>query len=317
MDKITVGVVGVGHLGRIHARIYSELMGVSLAGVVDSNKESAEEIGRTYGVPAYTDVERFVAEQKPDAISVVVPTAYHFDVASRLAEKGIHLLVEKPVTTTVEQASALLEIAHRKNIVLQVGHVERFNSAIRYLSEQITEAPLCIQSRRQGPFSPRIGDVGVVLDLMIHDIDIILSLVKSEVVSINAVGRKVRSAHEDLALAQLVFACGTVADIEVSRVAERRLRQMDVMDAGKYYSVNFETQDVTVHHAPQTAPGGGALEVIEHPLLPKTEPLKQELQHFIGCVRGHTQPLVGIEDGKRALEVAVGVLQQIGLKSQR
>ena len=314
MEKIRAGVLGVGHLGRIHARIYKELMGVKLVGVVDSRQESADEIGAMYGVPSYTDVERFIEEQRPDAISVVVPTVHHFEVASRLAERGIHLLVEKPVTTTVEQASALLEIARERNIVLQVGHVERFNSAIRYLSEQITEAPLCIQSRRQGPFSSRIGDVGVVLDLMIHDIDIILSLVKSEVVSISAMGRKVRTNHEDLALAQIEFACGTIADIQVSRVAERRLRQMDVMESGKYYSVNFETQDVTVHHAPRTSPEGGSLEVIEHPLLPKTEPLKQELSHFLSCIRDHTQPLVGIEDGKRALQVAVDVLNQISMK---
>lgn len=311
MESIRAGVVGVGHLGRIHARIYSELMGATLVGVVDSRRESAEEIGSMYGVPAYTDVDRFIEEQRPEAISVVVPTVAHFDVSSRLAARGIHLLVEKPVTATVQQASSLLEIARDRNIVLQVGHVERFNSAIRYLSEHLTDTPLCIQSRRQGPFSPRIGDVGVVLDLMIHDIDIILSLVKSEVVSIRAVGRKLRTNHEDLALAQITFACGAVADIQVSRVAERRLRQMDVMDSGRYYSVDFETQDIVVYHAPQTSPEGGTFEVIEHPLLPKTEPLKQELSHFLTCVREGRQPLVGISDGKRALSVAVDVLNQI------
>ncbi|MBP5212425.1 MAG: Gfo/Idh/MocA family oxidoreductase, partial [Pyramidobacter sp.] len=182
MEPIRVGVIGVGHLGRIHARIYKELMGVKLVGVVDSSQASADEIGRMYNVPSYTDIERFLQEQRPEAISVVVPTVYHFDVASKLAARGIHLLVEKPVTSAVEQASALLDIAREHNIVLQVGHVERFNSAIRYLSEQIVQPPLFIQSRRQGPFSSRIGDVGVVLDLMIHDIDIILSLVKSDVV---------------------------------------------------------------------------------------------------------------------------------------
>ena len=311
MEPIRVGVIGVGHLGRIHARIYKELMGVKLVGVVDSFQTSAGEIGRMYNVPSYTDVERFLEEQRPEAISVVVPTVHHFDVASRLAERGIHLLVEKPVTSAVEQASTLLDIARERNIVLQVGHVERFNSAIRYLSEQIVQPPLFIQSRRQGPFSARIGDVGVVLDLMIHDIDIILSLVKSEVVSINAMGRRIRTNHEDLAVAQIAFACGTVADIQVSRVAERRVRQMDVMDSDKYYSVNFETQDVTIHHAPQTSPSGGTFEMIEHPLLPKTEPLKEELNHFAACVRNRTQPLVGISDGKRALQVAVDVLNQI------
>lgn len=310
MDKIRTGVIGVGHLGRVHARIYKELMGTKLVGVVDSFAKSAEEIGQMYGVPWYTDINRFIEEQKPEAISVVVPTVAHFDVASKLARQGIHLLVEKPVTSTVEQASNLLEIAHDKNIVLQVGHVERFNGAIRYVSEKISDAPLCIQSRRQGPFSSRIGDVGVVLDLMIHDIDIILSLVKSKIVSIRAMGRKIRSNHEDLALAQIAFESGTIADIQVSRVAERRLRQMDVMDADRYYSVNFETQDVVVHQA-RTSPEGGMIEVIEHPLLPKLEPLKQELSHFLSCIREGRQPLVGIDDGKRALSVAVEILKQI------
>ncbi len=312
MENIRVGVVGVGHLGRVHARIYAELTGAELVGVVDSSLSAAEEVGALYGVPVYSDIDRFVREQKPQAISVVVPTIAHFDVAHKLAEQGIHLLVEKPVTSTVEQASKLLKIAKEKNIVLQVGHVERFNSAIRYLSQEIADKPpLCIQSRRQGPFSPRIGDVGVVLDLMIHDIDIVLSLVKSEISSINAMGRKIRTNHEDLAIAQIEFKSGTIADLQVSRVADRRLRQMDVMTADKYYSVNFEAQNVMVYHEPQISPSGSSIEAIEHPLLPRVEPLKEELSHFITCVRDGLQPLVGISDGKRALEVAVNVLNQI------
>lgn len=312
MENIRVGVVGVGHLGRVHARIYAELTGAELVGVVDSSLSAAEEIGALYGVPAYAGIDRFVREQKPQAISVVVPTVAHFDVAHKLAEQGIHLLVEKPVTSTVEQASKLLKIAKEKNIVLQVGHVERFNSAIRYLSQEIADnPPLCIQSCRQGPFSPRIGDVGVVLDLMIHDIDIVLSLVKSEIVSINAMGRKIRTNHEDLAIAQIEFKSGTIADLQVSRVADRRLRQMDVMAADKYYSVNFEAQNVMVYHEPQISASGSSIEAIEHPLLPKVEPLKEELAHFITCVREGHQPLVGISDGKRALQVAVNVLNQI------
>lgn len=311
VEDIRVGVVGVGHLGRVHARIYKELMGAKLVGVVDSNAETAQEIGSLYDVPSYDNVEQFVREQHPEAISVVVPTTQHFDIACALAEQGIHLIVEKPVTTTVEQASRLLEVAKRKNIVLQVGHVERFNSAIRYLAQQVREDPLLIQARRQGPFSPRVGDVGVVLDLMIHDIDIILSLVKSDIMTINAMGRKVRTSHEDFAVAQIKFKSGAVAEIQASRVAERRMRQMDVMLNDKYYSVNFETQDVTIYHAPQTSPSGGTIEIIEHPLLPKSEPLKQELSHFVTCIKEGRQPLVGISDGKRALQVAVEVLRQI------
>ena len=310
MEKIRVGVIGVGHLGRVHARIYKELMGAKLVGVVDSTLSSAREIGELYGVPYYTDVEKFVREQAPQAISVVVPTAAHFDVASGLAERGIHLIVEKPVTTTVEQASRLLEIAHDKNIVLQVGHVERFNSAVRFVSKQIGD-PIYIQSRRQGPFSARIADVGVVLDLMIHDIDIVLSFVKSEVAAINAMGRRVRTPHEDYAVAQIAFKSGTVADIMASRISERRLRQMDIAENGRYFTIDFETQDVTVHCSGQSSQGS-VIEEIEHPLLRKTEPLKMELEHFINCVRNGGTPLVGISDGKKALEVAVAILKKIG-----
>lgn len=146
---------------------------------------------------------------------------------------------------------------------------------------------------------------------MIHDIDIILSLVKSEIQSIRAMGRKVKTDHEDLAVAQIQFQSGAIADIMASRVAERRLRQMDVTLDSRYYSVNFETQDVTVHHPAQTSPTGGTIEVIEHPLLPKVEPLKQELLHFVTCIREGRQPLVGISDGKRALQVAIEILRQI------
>ncbi len=313
METIKVGVVGVGHLGRHHARVYTEILGAELVGVVDTDPTQAEAIGRRLGVPYYTDTRRFVEECRPEAVSVVVPTVAHFQVAQELMARGVHVIVEKPVTTTVQQASELLDIAKKRHLVLQVGHIERFNSAIAYLAQEIKE-PLCIQSRRQGPFSPRISDVGVVMDLMIHDIDIILSLVKSEVQSISAVGRKVRTPHEDLALAQIVFKNGVIADIQVSRVAERRLRQMDIMEQDRYFSVNFETQDVSIHHCVHPNGDAGLMEVIQQPLFPKGEPLKLELQHFISCVREGKQPLVGISDGKKALELAVAVLKQIHLQ---
>lgn len=315
MKTIRVGVVGVGHLGRHHARIYTELIGAQLLGVVDSNLSQAQAVAEGLGVPAYSDLDRFIQEQQPEAMSVVVPTSAHFDVARRLAERGIHMLVEKPVTTTVEQAAALAELAKAKNIVLQVGHVERFNSAVRYLSQQMSDDILCIQSRRQGPFSPRIADVGVVLDLMIHDIDIVLSLVKSEITAIHAMGRSVRTNREDFAVAQIAFASGAVADIHVSRVAERRARQMDITLPDRYVSVNFETQDVAVYRSTAAPASGGMMENIERPLLPKGEPLKQELQHFLSCVCNGTQPLVGISEGKKALEVALAVLNQIHLQN--
>lgn len=309
MGPVRVGVVGVGHLGCHHARVYTEILGTQLVGVVDTNEERACAVGETLRVPHFFSFEEFAAAAQPDAVSIVVPTHAHYDVTRQALEKGIHVLVEKPVTSTVEEAEVLLRIAAERNLVLQVGHIERFNSAMQHVAN-IVHAPLFLQSRRLGPFSPRISDVGVVLDLMIHDIDIILSLVHSEIVDISAMGSSVRSNFEDVASAQIRFANGAMAHILVSRVSERRLRQLEIMEAERYISVNYETQDVSIHHCVREN-GSGLVEVVEHPVFPKKEPLKLELQHFVSCVREGRQPLVGISDGKRALEVAIAVLRQI------
>ncbi|EFQ23824.1 Gfo/Idh/MocA family protein [Aminomonas paucivorans] len=313
MSAVRVGVVGVGHLGTHHARVYTEILGAQLVGVVDVNEERAATVGEFLGVPHFDDFRRFLDVARPDAISIVVPTSIHYEIAKEALERGIHLLVEKPVTTRVEQAEDLLRLAGRNNLVLQVGHVERFNSAVQHVRDFVKE-PLFIQTRRMGPFSPRISDVGVVLDLMIHDIDIILSLVNSEIRDLSAMGRRVRTDHEDIASAQISFANGTIAQILVSRVSEKRLRQMEIMEPERYITVNFETQDVSIHRCVRES-GTGLVEIVEHPVFPKQEPLKMELQHFVTCVREGRQPLVGIRDGKRALEICIAVLRQIGTAS--
>lgn len=313
MDLKKVGVIGVGHLGQHHARVYTELLGTHLVGVVDQNESRASAIGENLGVPWFTDMDEFIARAKPDAVSVVVPTSGHFEVARKALMNGIHVLIEKPVTTTVSEAESLLRMAADLDLVLQVGHIERFNSAIQYISKIIHE-PLFLQSRRLGPYSPRISDVGVVLDLMIHDIDIILSLVQSEISSISAMGRCVRSNHEDIASAQISFENGAMAHILVSRVSERRLRQLEIMEPERYVTIDYETQDVSINRCVRQ--NNGLVEVIEHPVFPKSEQLKLELQHFVTCVREGKQPLVGITDGKRALEVAVSVLKQIHMNDE-
>ncbi len=308
---VRVGVVGVGHLGYHHARVYTEILGAHLVGVVDVNEDRAVGTGEALRVPFYGDLDTFLEREKPDAVSVVVPTSMHYEVARSLLMRGVHVLVEKPVTSRVDEAEELLRLAAQKNLLLQVGHIERFNSATQYVSNIVHE-PLVLQSRRLGPFSPRISDVGVVLDLMVHDIDIILSLVHSEIVHIAAMGRSVRSAHEDIASAQIQFANGAMADILVSRVSERRLRQLEIMEPARYINVNYETQDVSIHRCVRDN-GNSLMEVVEQPIFPKREPLKLELQHFISCVQDGRQPLVGIGDGKRVLEVAVAVLRQIAV----
>jgi len=309
MDPLRVGVIGVGHLGFHHARVYTELLNNELVGIVDVNEERAAGIGELLGVPSYSDIDRFFKVARPDAVSVVVPTSEHHAVASLAMEYGANVLIEKPVTTTVEEAEDLLARAESKNLVLQVGHIERFNSAVQHV-RNIVKEPLFLQSRRMGPFNSRINDVGVVLDLMIHDIDIILSLVHSDIKDITAMGRPVRSPLEDVATAQISFKNGALAHILVSRVSERKLRQLEIMEPERFISVNYETQDVSIHRCIREKESS-MMEVIEHPVFAKREPLKLELQHFVTCVREGKQPLVGIMDGKRALEIAIGVLRQI------
>jgi predicted dehydrogenase len=303
-----VGVIGVGHLGQHHARVYTELLDARLTGVVDVDESRAHFVSEQLGVPFYTSMEELIDRQHPEALSIVVPTSLHYDIAKRALERGIHVLIEKPVTTRPSEAEELLNIAAGKNLVLQVGHIERFNSAVRHISQNVHE-PLYLESKRIGPFSPRIGDVGVVLDLMIHDIDILLSLVPSEISRIAAMGRSVVTQYEDIASAQITFKNGTLSHTLVSRVAEKRLRQLDVMERERHITLNYETQDVQIHRCVHD--GKGVTEILEHPVFPKSEPLKLELAHFIGCVREKRQPLVGIRDGKRALEVALEVLRQI------
>ncbi|MDR1508783.1 MAG: Gfo/Idh/MocA family oxidoreductase [Synergistaceae bacterium] len=309
MKDVRVGVVGVGHLGVHHARVYSEILGAKLVGVVDIEEERALAVAENLGVPAYTELDRFLDEARPDALSIVVPTVNHFEVAEKAMERGVSLLIEKPVTARTEEAEELLRIASDRNLVLQVGHIERFNSAVQQVREMVHD-PFYIQSRRVGPFSPRISDVGVVLDLMIHDVDIILSLVHSEIADISAMGRCVRTDHEDVASAQIRFENGTIAHILVSRVTEKRMRTLEITEPERYLMVNYETQDVTLHHCVQQQ-GRGLVEVVEHPVFQKREPLKLELQDFVRCVREGSEPLVGLRDGKRALEVCVAMLRQI------
>jgi len=303
-----VGVVGVGHLGQHHARVYTELLNARLVGVADLDENRGHFIGENLGVPCYSSMEELIDRQRPDALSIVVPTIFHYNTAKQALEKGVHVLIEKPVTTRPSEAEELLNIAAKNNLVLQVGHIERFNGAVRYISQTVRN-PLFLESKRMGPLSTRISDVGVVLDLMIHDIDIVLSLVPSKISRIAATGCKVLTEYEDIASAQMTFENGAMAHILVSRVAEKRQRQLDIMERERHLLVNYETQDVQVHRCVRDSKG--VTEIIERPVFPKSEPLKLELAHFVDCVREKRQPLVGIRDGKRALEVAIEVLRQI------
>lgn len=306
--KIKVAVVGVGYLGEHHARIYSELPDVELVGVVDLSLERARKVAADRGCEALTDLSALFG--KVDAASVVVPTPAHFKVSKALLENGIDLLLEKPMTATLDEADELLALAEKRERMLQVGHVERFNAGVRKLKDGLVQARF-IECHRMGPFVERGTDVHVILDLMIHDIDIILSLVPSELVEIRATGVPVLTPQIDIANVRLAFANGCVANVTASRVSRERLRKIRIFQPETYLSLDYLLQELVICRR-VAAPGSSRPEVtIDKIQIEKEEPLKAELSAFIQAVRTRSVPKVSGEDGRRALAVALQVVDLI------
>ncbi len=302
MDTVKVAVVGVGHLGSRHARIYSELERVELVGVVDSDPARAEEIGKEYGCPAFKRLEDL--PPAVEAASVVVPTDRHYEVAAALMERNCHLLVEKPITDNITTARELLRLAEKGNLLLQVGHVERFNPGILAL-EKIVKEPRFIECHRNAPFQPRGTEVGVVLDLMIHDLDIILYLVASPVESLEAVGATVLSGHEDIANARIKFKNGCIANITTSRISPGRLRKIRIFQDDAYISLDYMGRTGNIFRRE-------AGRIVSDPLpITEGEPLKLELESFLEAVRLGGKPQVPAKDSLAALRVAVEVTREV------
>ena len=310
MSSVKVGVVGVGYLGQHHARIYSEIPETTLVGVVDINQERAREIAKRYSTTPYYDYRELFG--KIDAVSIVVPTVLHRLIAGHFIEEGINILIEKPVTTTLEEARELMEMANRKKVILQVGHIERFNSAVIELSK-IIDRPVFIDCYRMGPYTNRNTDVGVVLDLMIHDIDIVMSIVKSKVTKISAFGYPVFSRQEDIANSQILFENGCIANLTASRITRKKIRRMEVTEVDAFISIDYLEQELAVYKKTTT---GVPPILMDKPMMQKGEPLRFELEHFTRCVKNGERPLVGLEEGKNALEVALKILEEIK-KNQR
>jgi len=308
MDLIKVVVVGVGHLGSRHARIYSELPGVELVGVLDSNRERTKEIAEQYHCLPFTKLEDIPSSV--EAISVVVPTDRHYEVAAELMERGYHLLIEKPITDNVSHARELLRLAEKSNLLLQVGHVERFNPGILEI-EKIVKAPRFIECHRNAPFQPRGTEVGVVLDLMIHDLDIILYLVSSPVSSLEAAGATILSQHEDIANARIKFKSGCIANITTSRVSPARMRKIRIFQDDAYISLDYMAQTAQIYRKEAGRIFADELEI------PRGEPLKLELESFMEAVRLGGKPQVPAEDSLAALEVAVAVTEEVAKSEKR
>jgi len=313
MSNVKVGVVGCGHLGRHHARILSGIDGVELVAIVDVDLARAEEYAKEYNSTAYSDYRDILG--KVDAASIVVPTSSHFEVSSAFLKAGAHLLVEKPICKTVEDASMLVEMAHDCKRILQVGHIERFNSAVVALKKHITK-PMFIESHRIGPFAARGTDVDVILDLMIHDIDIILSLVQSEVVHVHATGVPVISSNIDIANARLHFASGCVANVTASRISLEQVRKIRIFQPQNYISLNYKDQSLATFELKDIANSPIPDIEIEEIDIDKSEPLKAELEAFIkSVIKGSKVEVSGVE-GREALKVALMVTNEIrnGLK---
>jgi len=333
-DVVKVAVLGVGGLGQHHARIYTEMEqagDVEFVGLYDPNLERAREIAEKNGVRALESME--VALKQADGVSIVTPTVTHHELASKLLKAGCHVLVEKPITDEAGQAAELVQLAQEKDRVLQVGHVERFNPVFDYL-QSVAKEPRFIETHRLSPYPARSMDIGVVLDLMIHDLDIVLAFVDSPVKEVDGVGVPVLSASEDIANARLKFENGCVANLTVSRVSPERMRKIRVFSGGEttsYVSLDYQKQEGYIYriaadgaeesslwqkllHAKDSAIVSefGGKKVVREPVpIAKDEPLKLELQHFVECVRERQTPKVSGEAGRQALEVALEITRQI------
>jgi predicted dehydrogenase len=338
-SRIKVAVLGTGSLGKEHARIYAALAGegaVELAGVFDSSADAARKVAARHNTQVFASIAELA--NSAHAVSVVTPTVTHFELARRLLELGKHVLVEKPMTDNTAQAAELVELAQKKNCVLQVGHVERFNPVFKYL-ESAAPQPRFIETHRLSPYPARSTDIGVVLDLMIHDLDVVLAFVKSPVTSVDAVGVPVLSKSEDIANARLRFANGCVANLTVSRVSPERMRKIRVFSRGSapsYISLDYRAQEGFIYRiardgeeessilkkvlAAKLGVGKDSMivsefagkRIVREPVpITKDEPLKLELRHFIECVREKQTPLVSGESAKRALDLAFEITRQI------
>jgi len=313
-QKIKTGVIGVGYLGKFHAQKYANMEGVELVGVVDVDSDVAGKIAADCGCRAFTDYRELLP--LVDAVSIVVPTSYHHQVALDCIESGVDILLEKPVTTTLDEADDLIRRADAGKLIFQVGHLERFNPAVLAMEKFLT-VPVFIESTRVSTFKNRGVDVDVVLDLMIHDIDIILSIVHSPLKSIQTAGAPVATETTDIANARLVFENGATANVTASRIARNTVRTMRIYQPGSSITVDFATRKVmTIHLTDETLASGAPGHHSEVFSFPAVDALKDEISHFVTCVRERKEPLVSGRSGRRALDVALQVIAQIQQNQQ-
>jgi len=303
-----VGVAGVGYLGRFHALIYSRHPDVELVGVADTDPETAQRVASEAGCESFNDAMALL--ERVDAVSIVVPTTAHLAVTRPFLEAGKHVLLEKPIATTVAEGREIVDLAERQGVILQIGHLERFNAGVMALAERI-RSPRFIEAHRMSPFVARATDVDVISDLMIHDIDIVLSLIDSEIVHISAAGAAVLTDHLDIANARLEFANGAVANVIASRVSRERMRRIRVFEHHRYQSLDFIEQTLDIAYPEKKDQAEWPEIVAERVEIEPVKPLDAEIDAFVESIRTGQAPLVGGAVGLRALEVALQVKQRI------
>lgn len=305
MSTLRAAVIGVGYLGRFHAQKYAAMEDVELTAVVDVQAQRATQVAEELGTEPLVDYRQLAG--RIDMASVVVPTPQHYEVARHLLEAGIHVLVEKPMTATEDEARKLVELASARRLTLQVGHLERFNPVMQHLVERV-EDPVFIECERVSPFRPRGIDVSVVMDLMIHDIDLILDLVDAPVERVEASGASVLTSHIDIANARIQFANGCVANVTASRVSQKSERRMRLFQPSAYFSVDLSdgTLDMRRRADREIMPGIPDIES-EHLTLPGGDALADEIHSFVDCIRTGREPVVSGRDGLRALEAVVEI----------
>jgi predicted dehydrogenase len=305
MKKIKVGVIGVGYLGRFHAEKYAQHPNVELIGVVDADASRAGQIAKKLNTEAFADISGLFG--KVDAVSIVVPTVLHHRVAKQCLEQGLHVLLEKPITSTLAQADELIHLSAEKGLILQVGHIERFNPAVTAIKGRL-RSPRYLSAERMAPFTVRCTDVNVVFDLMIHDLDIVMDLARAEPVSVSAAGASVITKEIDAATARIIFKNGCVADVTASRVSEEKKRTLRVFDGNALYASDYQSQKAMLLRrgdkaAPELAP--------EDISLDKQDTLNEEIKAFIKSVENKTRPLVTGAEARKAIALAKTITENI------
>ncbi|MDP6725961.1 MAG: Gfo/Idh/MocA family oxidoreductase [Candidatus Marinimicrobia bacterium] len=319
---INIAVIGVGHLGNHHAKHYSQMESSKLIGVFDINETRCNEIAKKYNTKAFQSLDSLLEEA--DAVSVATPTVYHKEVSETCIKKGTHVFIEKPITKTVKEADELLALAKKHKTIVQVGHIERLNPAILPLNE-FDMNPKFIEVQRLAPYMSRGTDVPVVLDLMIHDIDLVLAFVKSSVKYIHASGVSIMTDSVDMANARIRFENGTVASITSSRVAKDRVRKIKIFQQDLYITIDFliglteiyrvmddnQTDPAAIMSAPLESNGKHRQIFYEKPEIKKQDALRKELENFVESIRGNTKPIVDGQAGRNALDVAIQIHDKI------